>query len=186
MEEIWKGVDGFEGFYQVSNLGRVKSLERQAKHNRFNVMMTLREKYLRPGISSSTYITVILSDGIKRKTFSLHRLLAIAFIPNPLNLPYINHIDGNKLNNNLSNLEWCTASENMKHAHRIGIKTIGAYAISVIKLTNSRKVVNIHSGKIYDSIIIASEAVGIDKSYLGHMLRGNTPNKTNLRFLECR
>ena len=107
MEEEWKDVKGFEGLYQISNYGRIKSL-------RFN-----KVRLMKPFIKS--YYMVELCVNSVRKTFMVHRLVAEAFIPNPENKPQVNHIDGNKLNPRVDNLEWCTPSENLKHAYRTGL-----------------------------------------------------------------
>jgi hypothetical protein len=185
MEEVWKDISEYEGIYQVSNIGNIKSLEREVSNNRFiGVTNVLKEKYLKPGLSSNKYMTVILSDGTKRKTFLLHRLIADSFIENDENKPYINHKDGNKLNNNVSNLEWCTASENGKHAHKIGLNYIGEYAKFKIKEANSKKVINEETGEVYNSITNAAKSIKMNKSYLAHMLNGKRVNKTNLIFLK--
>lgn len=110
MKEIWKDIKGYEGKYQVSNLGNVKSLERFDKYNRY-----VKEKILIPRKHTGGYLRV----GLSRKDFYIHRLVAEAFIPNLKNKKYINHIDGDKTNNNINNLEWCTANENMQHAYYI-------------------------------------------------------------------
>ena len=113
MEEIWKDVKGYEGQYKVSNLGNVKSLK-YLHHN--------KEALLKGGIKKTGYRQVILSKNYKNKYVNVHRLVAEAFIPNPNNYKEINHIDENKLNNNVSNLEWCTQKENQEHAYRIGLQ----------------------------------------------------------------
>lgn len=97
-EEIWKEISGFEGEYAISTKGRVKNI----KTNRI-----LGDRY-----GSNGYKQIFL----KHKNYSVHKLVALAFIPNPNNLPYINHIDEDKTNNNVGNLAWCTASENVKHS----------------------------------------------------------------------
>jgi len=110
-EEIWKDIAGYEGLYQVSNLGRVMSFKKKS-----NSLL------LSPSCSRG-YLAVNLYINGNVKNPSIHRLVAIAFIPNPLNKPCVNHIDGNKLNNKLSNLEWCTYSENELHSiHVLGKK----------------------------------------------------------------
>ena len=113
MEEIWKDVKGYEGIYRISNLGRIKSLKR------FNVP---QDRLLNQvSLNNKGYHTVMLSANGSPKRFLIHRLIAISFIPNPNNKPYINHIDGNPLNNSISNLEWCTQKENMVHASLTGL-----------------------------------------------------------------
>ena len=104
MEEIWKDKKYYEGRYQVSNCGRVKSLKRK------NV---LKEKILKPYVDKDGYLTVMLNNP--RKTFLVHRLVAEAFIPNPDNLPCVNHKDENKQNNVVINLEWCDVKYNNEY-----------------------------------------------------------------------
>ena len=110
MQEIWKDIKGYEGKYQVSNLGRVRSLYDQ---NQFK--KTHRIKLLKFNIRSG-YYNVNLNNHRKRKSFQVHRLVAFAFIPNFDNKPIINHIDENRLNNKVDNLEWCTQKENVLHS----------------------------------------------------------------------
>lgn len=116
MEEIWKDIRGYEGLYQVSNLGRVKSLERMTSQNKH-----LKEKLTCLNKLSHGYNNVGLCKQGKTKAFYVHRLVAEAFIPNPENKPQVNHIDGCKTNNKVDNLEWVTQSENMQHAYRTGL-----------------------------------------------------------------
>lgn len=108
--EIWKPVVGFEGLYEVSNQGRVKSIPR--KRCKGNV--------LKPHIVKG-YEYVHLSKDGKAKYLKVHRLVADAFLPEIQGKSYVNHIDGNKTNNSVKNLEWCTASENLKHARENGL-----------------------------------------------------------------
>lgn len=86
-----------------------------------NVFSKRRNRYMKPIKSKSGYYVIQLHKNMKFKTFSIHRLIAKAFIPNPNNYPCINHIDGNKLNNDISNLEWCTHKHNSQEAVRIGL-----------------------------------------------------------------
>ena len=109
MKEIFKDIKGFEGLYQISNFGNVKSLKR-------NII-------LKPSSNGKGYLHIILYKNCKSKVGRIHRLVAQAFIPNPENKPQINHIDGNKSNNNVNNLEWVTNSENQKHAFALGLQT---------------------------------------------------------------
>jgi predicted XRE-type DNA-binding protein len=105
MEEIWKDIEGYEGLYQISNMGRVKSLNKWSKGK-------LKELTL----FKNSYHKVNLFKNNKQKTYYVHQLVGNAFIDNPENKKGINHIDGNKLNNNKNNLEWATALENTTHA----------------------------------------------------------------------
>lgn len=119
MKEIWKDIKGYEGLYQISSFGNVKSLDRYII-NKNGDKQYFPGKYLTQGISDS-YLKVTLSKNNKQRTFRVHILVARAFIPNPENKPEVNHIDGNKKNNKVNNLEWNTRSENELHAYRNGL-----------------------------------------------------------------
>lgn len=110
MEEIWKPIIGYEGQYEVSNLGNVKTL------NYYNRGC---EKFLKPRDNTKGYFIVALYKNGIRKYYSLHRLVANTFIPNPDNKPCINHIDEIKTNNIIENLEWCTVKENNIHGSKL-------------------------------------------------------------------
>lgn len=125
MIEEWKDIKDYEKLYQVSNLGRVKSLSRKAPtyHRGHTGYRITKEKILKSCHIPNRYDVVILRKNNKGTTFAVHRLVAEAFIPNPDNLPEINHIDENKQNNKVINLEWCTHKHNMNTgtvAQRIG------------------------------------------------------------------
>lgn len=121
MQEVWLPIQGYEGIYEVSNLGRVKRVKHFVFHKN-NTKHLLPEKMLKPTKRNyNTYYSVGLWMNNIDKRFTVHRLMAIHFIPNPENKPHINHIDGNKDNNSLSNLEWVTRSENLKHAMSLGV-----------------------------------------------------------------
>lgn len=110
MSEVWRDVVGYEGLYQVSDQGRVKSLERTDSLGR-----TVKERILKPGMDRGGYLLVVLCAGGKSKTLNVHRLVCQAFHENPENKPCVNHIDENKTNNAASNLEWSTYEENNNH-----------------------------------------------------------------------
>jgi hypothetical protein len=118
--EVWKDVSGFEGAYQVSNRGRVKSLERVVK-SRWAKGCTYHEKMLSLK-TKNRYCKVVLRLNGELKNALIHRLVAQAFIPNPKNLPEVNHIDGDTNNNAADNLEWCNASQNAHHALALGLR----------------------------------------------------------------
>ena len=123
-DRIWKHVVGYKGSYIVSNDGVIRSVSRDIKNNldRSVVGITHRKgKELCRTITAFGYCVVKLYLESKKKTIFVHRLVAEAFIPNPQKLPYVNHKDGNKLNNNAVNLEWCTASQNTQHAYDNGL-----------------------------------------------------------------
>ena len=113
MNEIWKDIADYEGFYQVSNFGRVKSLSRYAKCRNGN--RSVSENILKPQPNGAGYYTVTLCKNGTIVKHLLHRIIAIAFIPNPNNLPCINHKDANRKNNSITNLEWCTHKYNSNY-----------------------------------------------------------------------
>ena len=110
ISEIWKPVEGYEGLYEVSNTGKVATL---------NYRHTGERRELSPKTERTGYMKVLLYKRGGRKLCSVHRLVAKAFIPNPNNLRCVNHIDENKSNNDVSNLEWCSHSYNNKYGSRI-------------------------------------------------------------------
>jgi len=107
MLEVWKDVVGYEGLYQVSNLGNVKSLGNE---------FSRKERLLKLSFQSKGYLTVVLQKDAKRKMVLVHRLVAEHFIPNIYNKPQINHINGIKTNNRIENIEWVSHRENLDHA----------------------------------------------------------------------
>jgi len=132
-EEIWRDIKGYEGLYQVSNIGRVKSLGRTVTRKNGS-KLSIRERIMKPSTNHSGYLLVNLYNSRgKMKSFKVHRLVCEAFHKNPENKPCVNHIDENKTNNIASNLEWCTVSENNSHGTRTArvakarSKTIGQY-----------------------------------------------------------
>lgn len=118
-KEIWKDVQDYDGRYRVSNLGRVKSI-RTFKNVRNNTIH-VQSKVLKPQANNSGYLFVMLHKSGKYKHCYLHRLVAEAFILNPNRFPTVNHIDGNKENNKVTNLEWASYSANNKHAYNCGL-----------------------------------------------------------------
>ena len=118
--EIWKPILGFEQFYEISNLGNIKSLPRTAKAKNGNFYLR-KERILKPCLKP-IYESVNLCGIHNRRQEYIHRLVAETFIPNPNNKPQVNHINGLKTDNRVENLEWCTHKENMTHAKEKGLK----------------------------------------------------------------
>ena len=121
MEEVWKDIEGYEGLYQVSNLGRVKSLSREVVGS-YGRKHVLKEKIRKLISDKEGYLTVTLHKGGMRKTFKVHRLVASSFIVNSASRQFVNHLNGIKEDNKVKNLEWATSSENQKHAYDTGLK----------------------------------------------------------------
>jgi len=161
--ENWKDIKGYEGIYQISNLGRVKSLEKEIINNRYKTKMIVKEKIMTPQLAGWGYLSIQLrKDGFYSGKL-IHKLILDAFIPNPKNKPLGNHKDGDKLNNSLDNLEWSTHSENNKHAYDIGLKeTNRDWAKS--GAARSKEVVHLMTGIFYGSLKEGLEAFNIKRS----------------------
>lgn len=118
--EVWKDIKGYEGLYQVSNFGRVKSVARKIQLKQYAKETT--ETIMKLDLNKRGYLYVHLCKNSKYKSYRVHRLVAEAFVENPEHKDQVNHIDRNVLNNKSSNLEWCTNVENMKHAKETGFR----------------------------------------------------------------
>ena len=178
-KEIWKDIKDYEGLYQVSNLGRVKRLE----WKRFSLgkWQTMKEKILKQTISTTGYWHISLNKNGSHNTYKVHRLVARAFIPNPDDLPCINHKDNNPLNNKVENLEWCTYKYNNNykdHNKKLSQSRLGKKASDETrqKLRDSNpKMVSvqcIETEIIYKSINEASRKTGVDASAIGKVCKG--------------
>jgi len=124
MKEIWKPIKGYELTYEVSNLGNVRSKDWMQKHSVSGGLFLKKGKpiSIRFGSTWNGYSSVSLKKNNKQVSLFLHRVIGEAFIPNPDNKPFINHKNGIKTDNRVSNLEWCTRSENAKHSFKIGLQ----------------------------------------------------------------
>lgn len=143
----FKPIKGFEHEYAINKNGRILSL--------------LTDQIANTSVDTNGYLMVNLYKDGKRYAKRVHILVAQAFIPNPDNLPVVNHIDGNKTNPNVTNLEWCTYSENTQHAHRTGLQD----------KTSNKEVVR-EDGKRYASLTEAAKDTGISKSAISKVLHG--------------
>jgi hypothetical protein len=135
MKEIWKDIEGYKNYYQVSNTGKIKSLSKKVKAKAGFFRFT-KERILKPGITDEGYNIVVLSVKNKRKTIQLHRIVATAFINNEENKPNVNHKDGIKTNNIVSNLEWSTQQENVNHSIKVLNNSYTGEANPTSKLKN--------------------------------------------------
>ena len=117
MSEEWRPIEGYEGLYEVSSYGRVRSLDRYVK-TCYEAYKLHKGKILSPAKDKNGYLKVNLCCNGKHNTIRVHKLVAQAFIPNPDNLPEVNHKDEVKTNNNVDNLEWCDRSYNISYGTR--------------------------------------------------------------------
>lgn len=149
MKEEYKDIEGYIGLYQVSNMGRVKSLGNDKAS---------KEQILKPAKDKGGYLCVKLYKQGKIKFYFIHRLVAEAFIPNPNNLPQINHIDEDKTNNTISNLEWCTSKYNINYGTR--------------NEKISKQVMCVETGKIYSSTMEVQRKLGFNNGNIGKCCNG--------------
>lgn len=174
--EIWKEVKGYGGLYEVSNEGRVRGVDRVDPSGRFvqGVIIKLRE-------DKDGYFRVNLSKQGKKKHYRMNRLVAENFLDNPTNLPVVNHKDGNKQNNNVNNLEWCTRSENDLHAFRTGLRKPynGGTNKPVAKVDiNTNTILN-----TYDSITNAANEMETSVSAISSCLNGKAKTSKGFKWI---
>lgn len=199
MEELWKDITGYDYLYQISNKGRVKSLAKTWGTGN-NTTLSKPDTLMKGSPSGSGYKRVGLTLNGKSRPLLIHRLVAMAFIPNPENKPCVNHKNGIKSDNRLENLEWCTYSENTIHAFKTGLSKAtkgdkhhlrkdssksAFYGKSRGESNKAKKVINIDTGKIYDCMKDCAEENNINYKTLIGTLSLNKKNKTPFRFLNA-
>lgn len=156
--EIWKDLKDYEGLYQVSNFGRIRNISRLVNDN--GGLNIIKQKILKPSKDSSGYLQIVLTKNKIRKSYKVHRLIALTFIPNPKNFLQINHKNENKLDNRAENLEWCTHKYNCNYGTRNYRCTKHCYHkinqydnnFNFIKTYNSLKEAELETGIKYQCI----------------------------------
>ena len=185
IEEIWRDIDGHPNAYQVSSHGRIRSLDRYV--DRLNhghpSKQFCRGRLLKQNIDEDGYARINIRANQIDRRYGVHRLVAQAFIPNPDNLPCVNHIDGNKLNNSVNNLEWCTVEYNNQHANQIGLRPHRIYEDrSAVKLRLSKPVRCEQTGQTYPSCIEAERQMNLGSTAVWHSIHYNRPTKQGYTF----
>ena len=163
---------GYEGAYQVSNLGRVRSLGRCTESTR-RPAYQIPERVLQPWKHNAGYLSVTLCRDTKKTKHLVHRLVASAFLPNPAQLPTVNHIDGDKTNNHVDNLEWCNDEFNAWH---------NAYKLNHETTIRKRPVVCLNDGKTYPSAAEAARKTGCSNQNIIKVCKGERTQTHGLRW----
>lgn len=193
-EEIWKDIEGFDGDYRVSTLGRVMGYEKSWVSGEFgNIIKTLPDRLILLSNDKDGYEKFPCRSDGKNKNFKVHRVVAMAFIPNPHNKPQVNHINGIKHDNRVENLEWSTAKENINHAWKTGLSKVNPHSAFGSLSRNkfggtigSRLVLDTSTGIYYLSAKEAHEAFNFKFSIdsLSCRLLGKVKNRTNLIYAD--
>lgn len=170
-KEIWKPIEGYKGIYEISNLGRVKSLARLDVIGR-----KIGERIMKCQLNKDGYLNITLKNEDGKKTYLLHRLVAIHFVENPYGYDEINHIDVDPSNPKASNLEWCTRKYNVNYADAIE-KTIKANQKKVIQLSKDNVYIKTH-----ESIKGAAKEVQIPDSNITACCKGKRPTAGGFKW----
>lgn len=186
MKEVWQPVKDYEGLYEVSSLGRIRSLN-HAVIDSCGKKQHFKGRLLKPCCTSGNYLIVTLHKGSQKKNFLVHRLVASAFVPNPHNYPQINHKDENKHNNKISNLEWCTAHYNNfygSHMRRAIVtrRSNVNWKRSIVKNAEARKKTVIQCNmngqtlKVWPSLSEVEKKLKINRSNISACCHGRREN----------
>lgn len=178
--EIWKDASGYEGFYQVSSLGNVKSVDRYVTRID-GVVYFKKGKMMSPALSSCKYLTVTLTNDTSRKSIMVHRLVAMTFCNGYSEELFVNHIDGNKMNNMANNLEWVTRKENVLHAQNLGLIPKDAERKDSKKIAQFDKKGNLIQE--FDSLKQVERIMGIPVSNLSAVANNYKHHKTAHGFV---
>lgn len=168
-KELWKDVVGYEGYYQVSNLGNVKSLDRVISTGRYH------GRVMKLTIKRKGYKSVNLTKDGKGTVKPVHRLVAIAFIPNPENKPFVNHLDETPGNNNVDNLEWVTAKENKNYG--TGVERQAKSISKPIKV-----IYQDNTFEIWESGDVLAKEFGINRGGISSVLTGHRKSHHGMKF----
>lgn len=173
MNEIWQDIPEYEGFYQASTLGRIRSVDHYAMHSRGKSVVHRKGRVLKPQPTPNGYLSVLLCKQGNHTTGRVHRLVAMTFIANPDNLPIINHKDLNKLNNSVDNLEWTTQQTNVLHAIANG---------HAPEYKQKRKVYCTNTDTVYDTIKEAALHTGVPRSTISRIATKGGHTRTGFIF----
>ncbi len=172
MDEIWKPIPGYEGYYEASNLGRIRSVDRYTR-NRWGSKTFHKSQFMKCRVVTNGYTHVKLTKKGKKCEPLVHRIIASLFVPNIDNLPQVNHIDGNKKNNCASNLEWCTNSENQLHSRRVLKRICGL---------PRKPVMCIETGEFFETAHHAARALNLNAAGIYSVCEGRNSHTGGWHF----
>jgi hypothetical protein len=177
MKEVWKAAVGYEGIYEVSNLGEVRTVEGKTTHSVRGGVRTWKQRILKQRTSRHNTLRVTLYKNKRHKTINVHRLIAMAFLEKVEGKEFVNHIDGDSQNNRVDNLEWCTTAENNQHAIDTGLNQCGHKVVLLNMQTNELM--------YFQSLTKASQHIGKSKNHLSVKIqRGIWETEEYMVFLQ--